>query len=76
MTLDDLGGVVMTAGRPDFLSGGGWLGFSLRVNVALCLLVLRGKNIPGAGAQCLVLTFLAKAAGSKCVFDLPFLSAK
>lgn len=30
----------------------------------------RGKKIPEAGIQCLALTFLAKAAGSKCVFDL------
>ena len=40
------------------------------------VLTARGKKIPGAGAQCLALTFLAKSAGSKSVFDLVLLLAK
>lgn len=38
--------------------------------MSLLSLPARGKKIPEAGAQCLALTFLAKAAGSKSVFDL------
>lgn len=38
--------------------------------MSLLLLPARGKKIPEARVQCLALTFLAKAAGFKSVFDL------
>lgn len=45
-------------------------------SVSLLSLSAKGKKIPEAGAQCLALTFLAKAAGSESVFDLILLPAK
>lgn len=45
-------------------------------SVSLLSLSAKGKKIPESGAQCLALTFLAKAAGSESVFDLILLPAK
>ena len=60
-----------------------WGGFTSLSPSALSLsrtlsrsLSARRRKIPGVGAQCLALTFLAKHAGSKSLFDLMLLSAK